>query len=179
MNKTIIPVILSLLLIISCGRNSQPLEEGWKQHTDEKYSVQYPSDWEFDEPDREELIFTIQSPLSSDSDQFRENVSLVFQDLTGMEVTLDQYTVISLNQFKRIISNGKIIESSRYSANGTEFQKVIFLTQQDTGSNKLQVEQRYYLQDKAALILSFACDSSELVNFKETGEKILNSFRLE
>lgn len=42
----------------------------------------------------------ILSPLESEKDTFRENVNLLIQDLTGLDIGLDQYTKISEDQMK-------------------------------------------------------------------------------
>src|SRR5512133_3396692 len=124
---------LGILLVISVSCNqinskNEPLEsqEGWKTLNENDYSIQYPSDWTLQKPGQNGAIFFIISDQTSSQDQFRENVNLLIQDLTGMDIDMDKYVQISEDQIKLMATNANLIESSRHSANGISFHKEIY-----------------------------------------------------
>jgi len=151
-------------------------ETGWKVLNGEKYSIQYPDNWELNKSGQMGSSFFIFSRLSSPKDKFRENVNLIVQSLNGQKINLDKYVEISEEQIKSLISNGNLIESKRQNINGHEFQKVIYTG--DLGIFKLKVEQYYWVLNGQAYILTLTCEKNQFDNYKLTGEKILNSFRL-
>lgn len=55
--------------------------------------------------------FILFSSLSSKEDQFKENMNLLIQDLTGHNLYLDKYVEISEGQINTIIADGEISES--------------------------------------------------------------------
>ncbi len=89
--------------------------------------------------------FFLFSELSSEEDQFKENVNLKIQDLTGHDINMDQYVEISTGQITTMISEGTILESERKMENGIEFHQVIFTGKQ--GPFSLKFEQRYWIKD--------------------------------
>ena len=83
----------------------------WNTFKKDSYTIDYPKDWELDESGQMGTSFILFSPLTSQKDQFRENVNLLVQDLTGYNLDLDKYVEISEEQVKTLITDGKIIES--------------------------------------------------------------------
>lgn len=75
-----------------------------------------------------------------------------------------------------MVTNGNLLESKRLSANGTEFQRVIYSG--DQGVYKLKTEQYYWIKNTKAYVLTLTCEINQFDTYKETGEKIMNSFRL-
>ena len=120
--------------------------------------------------------FFINSQVSSFEDQFSENVNLIIQDLSTQNYGLNQFTEISEEQIKTKVANSILLESKRLNANGTEFQKVIYTG--DFAKYNLTIEQYYWVRDKKAYVLTLTCETSQFDTYKETGEKILNSFSL-
>jgi hypothetical protein len=174
---------LTLLLInlFACGQTANKdsqnsNQNGWKILDQKEYTIQYPQDWELNTSGQMGTTFMILSTRSSDQDQFRENVNLIIQDISGQNINLDKYVEISEGQIKTMINNGNIIESKRLNANGLNFQKEIYTGKQ--GIYNLKIEQYYWVERQKAYILTLTCEVNEFEKFKDTGEKILNSFKL-
>jgi hypothetical protein len=165
-------MILVATAAISFGQETN----NWKQLEQNGYSIEYPNDWDLDTSGQMGSSFIIFSKQSSTQDQFRENINLIIQNLTGYTINLDQYTEISLGQIKTMITNGNILESKRLKANGPEFQKVVYTG--DQGIYKLKFEQYYWIKNNEAYVLTFTTEVDQFDSYKETGEKILNSFIL-
>ena len=152
------------------------IENGWKVLIETNYSILYPDNWDINKSGQMGSSFVIFSRLTSPQDKFRENVNLIIQSLQGQKINLDKYVEISEGQIKTMIKNGNLIESKRLNLNGHEFQKVIYTG--DQGIFKLKFEQYYWVTNGQAYILTLTCEKNQFDTYKLTGEKILNSFRL-
>lgn len=164
-----------------CGQTSSTngslkTEDGWKFLNENIYSIQYPENWELNTSGQMGMSFILFSKQSSTKDQFRENVNLLVQDLAGQDIDLDKYVEISEGQIKTLITNSNLIESKRQTENELEFQKVIYTG--DQGIYKFKFEQLYWIKNGKAYILTLTCEIDQFDHYKETGKKILKSFRL-
>ena len=140
------------------------------------FSVQYPSTWELDQSGQMGSSFILFSPLESEKDKFKENVNLLIQDLTGQNIDLNKYTEISEGQIKTMITNSALVESKRIKNGSDEYHKIIYSG--DQGIFHLQFEQYYRVVNHKAYVLTFTTEKEKFAEFTETGEKILNSFKL-
>jgi hypothetical protein len=156
-------------------KNSQTNGE-WKTLTESNYSVQYPPAWELDQSRQMGTSFFLFSPLESEQDKFKENVNLLIQDLTGKNINLDKYTEISEGQIKTLATNSNLIESKRIKTEPDEYHKIIYSA--DQGIFHLKFEQYYWVIHDKAYVLTFTSEQNKFDSFRETGEKILNSFKL-
>jgi hypothetical protein len=172
--------ILALIInLTACGQTAENKTEtldGWKSISENIYSIDYPDNWELNKSGQMGTSFMLFSPLSSEQDQFKENVNLLIQDLTGHILDLDKYVEISEDQIKTMITDGEIIESKRITAKTLNYQKVIYTGKQ--GIYHLKFEQYYWVIGDKAFILTLTCEESQFDNYQGTGEKILNSFNL-
>ena len=169
-----------LLSLIACGQTQESktintkLIEGWKTLSEKNYTIQYPSTWELTQAGQMGTSFVLFSPLEDSKDQFRENINLIIQDLTGMNIDLNKYTEISEGQVKTMITNSSIKETKRIKNGNTEYHKLIYTG--DQGVFRLKFEQYYWVQNDKAYVLTLTCEQTTFPNFKEIGEKILDSF---
>lgn len=169
--QTILLAFSFILTLISHGQNKD-----WHTFNKDNYSIEYPSNWELNESKRMGTIFILFSPSTSNKDQFRENINLIIQDLSDDNIDLKRYTEISENQIRTDIKNGKIIESKYMKDQDLEYHKIIYTGNQE--NRDLKFEQYYWVFEKKAYVLTLTCELSEFDNYKLTGEKILNSFKL-
>jgi hypothetical protein len=177
---------LSLLLtLVSCGGSTTQKEEkiepvkriaGWEILTAEDYSIQYPKDWELNQNGQMGTSFILFSALENDEDNFRENVNLLVQSLQGQSVDLDAFTEISEGQVKSMLTNCTLYLSKRMKKGGQDYHKLIYTA--DQGGVSLKFVQYYWIENDNAYVLTLTCQESSFSRFKETGEKILNSFSL-
>jgi hypothetical protein len=173
MKKAIlISVITSFITFLVYGQT----DKGVKTLNENGYSVQYPDSWELNKSGQMGTSFILFSKPSSSQDQFRENVNLIVQDLSGQNINLDKFVEISEGQIKTMIVNGNIISSKRLKSKESEFQNLIFTGKQ--GVYNLKFEQYYWVINQKAYVLTLTCEISEFEKFKKIGEGILNSFKL-
>jgi len=171
-----------LMLVTSLSTQGQTAEnkpqmnvpDGWKSLVENNYAMQYPNDWELSRSGQMGTSFIVFSPLSSDQDQFRENINLIIQDLTGHQLNLDDYVEISENQLKTMITDCKIIKSERMKAEKADYQKVIFTGTQ--GIFHLKFEQYYWVVKDEAFVLTFTCEEDQFNKYQALGEHMMTSF---
>lgn len=178
--KKIFILMLSALSVYAYAQEEQTEVAGAKQdkewaiHSGEGYSIEYPSDWEVDLSGLMGVDLFLFSPIVDEQDLFRENVNILMQDLTGYDVTLDQYVDFSEEQIKTLITDSEIVSSERIKLNDTDCQKVIYTGKQ--GVYDLQYEQYYIVKNEKAFVLTLTCEQKSFDTYQEIGEMILNSF---
>ncbi len=170
-------ILLSFFLFSNLAFGQKTDERGqWKILQESNYSIKYPSNWQLNQSGQMGTSFILFSPTESAQDTFLENVNLLVQDLAGMNLDLDKYTSISENQIKTMIANSNLLESKRIKNDKSVFHKLVYTG--DQGILKLKFEQYYYILNDKAYVLTLTCEQNKFVQFKEIGERILNSFVL-
>jgi hypothetical protein len=167
---------LTALLLLITHLNVFGQSNKWNFINEKDYSIQYPEKWELNKSGQMGTSFILFSQLNSDTDKFKENVNLIIQDLTGHNIDLNKYVEISEGQIKTMITDGNIISSNRIKKKETEFQKVIYTGKHEMSD--LKFEQYYWVQDDKAYVLTLSCEVSEFNDFKDIGERILESFKI-
>tara|TARA_B100000809_G_scaffold104252_1_gene102796 strand:- start:6179 stop:6730 length:552 start_codon:yes stop_codon:yes gene_type:complete len=179
---TLIGVLAITLNFTAYGQTSNNTrstdnQDNWELLTENNYSIKHPSYWELNKSGQLGTSFILFSPASSEEDQFKENVNLLIQDLTDLHFNLDEYVQLSLNQIKEIATDAKSIESEKVPSGNSNYQKVIYTANQ--GDFLLKFEQYYWVQNNKAYVLTLTCEKDQFDAFKMTGEKILNSFKIQ
>ena len=172
-------ICISLLACSEGNRSERQANDSapdWQKLNGPNYSVQYPPDWELVESRQMGTDFMLFSPLESESDNFKENVNLLVQDLSGFNLDLDSYVQMSEKQLLAVITDPVIIESKRMKAGSSEYHKFLYTGKQ--GKFTLKFEQYVWVEDKKAYVLTLTCEDEKYSDYRETGEAILNSFRL-
>ena len=182
---TKILIAFLMILIVSCGQTpaknssagtqSKPIAN-WKKLEEANYSIQYPPDWELNKSKEMQTSFILFSPQESGTDQFRENVNLIIQNLAGQNINLDKFAEISESQIKTMITNCKIIESKKIRGDDGDYYSIEYTG--DQGVYHLNYQQYYWIKDDKAYVLTSTAEQSRLQAYKQTGESILNSFSI-
>jgi len=161
----------------TAGKEVKPTDaESWRTIDEVDYSIQYPNAWDLDKSGQMGMSFMILSKQVNQQDGFRENVNLLIQNLAGMNINLDKFVEVSQEQIKTMITNGNIIESKRVTENGRNFHQVIYTG--ELGPTQFKFKQYYWVEHEKAYVLTLTCEASQFDIYRETGEKIMNSFRL-
>lgn len=82
------------------------------------------------------FLFTKQT---SATDDFKENINLIVQDLGGQKISLKQYTELSKKQIKQLITNSKLIKSEKQTLHNKTFNEFLYTGEQ--GQLKLTFHQ--------------------------------------
>ena len=154
----------------------RPVSNGWQTLDQSGYSIQYPDSFQLNNSVQGGTAFALYSKQTSPQDNFKENINLLIQDLTGKNIDLDKYTEISENQIKKMISNAKIIDSERIKSGDMEYQKMIFSG--DQGQYNLKFEQYYRIVNEKAYVLTYTAVLDQFDKYQGVCEKIMNSFKI-
>ena len=175
MKKTfILPILFLAAASISFGQSTAVVT---KTHAKDNYSIGYPENWELDTSGRMGSSFFLFSETSSTQDTFKENINLIVQDITGLDIDLDKYVEISSEQIKTMIPEGTILESTRKNKEGITYHSMIFTGKQQPYS--LKFEQRYWIKNNTAYVLTLTCEKEQFDAYIEIGRKILDSFKIQ
>lgn len=140
-----------------------------------EYSISYPSNWIIDRSNKL-TEFYLFSRLDSPSDKFSENMSLISQNIVGMNIDLDKYTQISVNQIKRFFKDKILTVKKHQNKDGLDYYEVIYIGKQD-GSN-LKFLQYNFVENGMAYVLTFTAEASQFDRYKDIAYQTFNSFRL-
>lgn len=177
LNLTCIALLFSVVVLGQhMEKKSTEIPNGWKPFKGENFWMIYPEDWELNESGQMGTTFVILSPLSSEQDQFRENVNLLVQDLKGYNISLAQFATVSEEQVRSIVPEGKLIRSERISGNTLDFHKMTYTGKQ--GTFDMIFEQYFWVENEKAYILSFSSEQLQYDVYKAVGMRMLNSFQL-
>ncbi len=169
--KIILLYTLTLLALGTCmGQSGE-----WKSIDRSQYTIQYPVSWRLDESGKMGMDFLVASPIESQEDKFAENINLVIQDVSGMNIDLNKYVEISENQIKTMITNPVIIKSERIKGD-KEFHQIIFSGEQ--GVYKLKFKQQYRVINNKAYVLTYTAEQKAYDKYLGIADKIIISFML-
>lgn len=184
-NKKSSLIILGILFI-NCVALSQEIKqnkkdslsqwtEGWNIVDDARFEVKYPPDWELSK-NQQGSEFVLLSKLSSTEDVFRENVNLVIQDLAEMNIDLDKYLDITINQIKTMVLFGEVWENERIKTDNDEFHRLVYSGKFD--STNLKFEQYIWIRSEKAYVITLTCAYKEFYDYLGIGQLIFDSFNL-
>ncbi len=174
-------ILLSATAVLQAQVNEAPVAEmlaeaTWEKFDGEAFSIEYAPGWKFSQSGQMGTTFVLMSAMESDQDQFGENINLIVQDIKGMDLDLKKYVEISEQQIKAMIEKSELTASEQLEKDGQVFQKVLFTGKQATFN--LSFEQRYFIKNEKAYVLTFTCEVDKVESFRAVGEKMLNSFIL-
>lgn len=136
------------------------------------YSLSYPSKLVL-ENNLEGVEFILFTERKSSDDEFLENINLMIQNLESMNIDLDKFVDISIDQVEQ---EGELISSERVKKDHTEYQRIVYTTKMHKLDLKL-IQHDYVINDKA-YILTFTSEESEFDNYADDMEEIMSTFNV-
>ena len=178
--KKLFAFTLSFLVII-LSANSQPessdqSDSDWTTYQTNEFSIEYPEDWNLNTDGFMGSSFFLFSPLSDLFDDFRDNISLVKEDISAYNIDFEGYVNASKKQIKALITDSKIVSEERKNANGLEFHEMIYTGKQ--GEYDLIITQRFWVFNDMAYIVTFTCKSDVEDELKTLGTKVINTITI-
>lgn len=164
-----------LFISFTAFAQTQP-EVAWKTADEPTFFLQYPSDWKLDKSGQGGTSLILFSKIASDEDLFEENVNVIIEDLSTFNIDLSQYVSISESQIKSMIKSAIIVESSKMKYGTQEYHRLVYTGY--AGDLRLRFEQYYFMKNKKAYVITFTAEQDTYPEYKVTGERILNSFKL-
>jgi len=145
-------------------------------HETDHYKIRYPEKWTLLEDNEIEEAIHIVAPKSGNDDKFTENVSVIIQDLNGVQISIDDFVKLAERQIEETVMEGEVLSSQRFEAGKIKSHKVIY--KGVIQGFPLKLIRYYQLSNEKAYILTYTALEKDFEVHKLYGQQILNSFRL-
>lgn len=170
----ILLVGLILISLIGCTFENKNESNHLLEIRKNEYVIQYPEELSIDES-IEGLEFIIYTEKSHEEDDFIENINLIIQSLDTLDIDLEQFAQISLNQVAEV--QGEIISMDLIQDNQEDYYRMISIIPMH--EQNLKFLQHFYVYNKNAYVLTFSSELDEFDKYAEEMEEIMSSFRFE
>lgn len=138
--------------------------------------IDYPSNWQIVE-DLMGSIVAFFTPLEDASDNYRENVNVVVQDLKDSPMTLEEYSEFSVNQLKEEINALKIIEPlSSATLSNFPAHKIVYNGVLE--KIKLKYMQIWAIKSNIAYLVTYIAENNHFKDYINIIKQIVNSFEI-
>ena len=166
-------VLLTSLLLSMCYTG---ISQGLTQiHETDHYKIRFPEKWTLIEDDDLGEAIHIVAPKSGFEDEFTENVSVVIQDLSGVQIGIDDFVKLAEKQIEETVQEGQVLSSKRFEAGRIKSHKLIY--KGVIQGFRLKLIRYYQLNNNKAYILTYTALEKDFEQHKLYGQQILNSFR--
>lgn len=141
----------------------------WVSYQTSEYQIRYPPSWRLEEGgtgDTRFLLYSQDIPIE---------ITLVTEDLTGLQVTLEEYIEQGKSQMDTVALGIRFVENRKYYSNGRDFQKLQYnIVNKEV---ELRVLNYIWVKNEKAYLLVFRCPLNNLdKGIINAGEAVLNSF---
>ncbi len=145
--------------------------DGWVEYDHKEYSVFAPQDWEMDVTGRMNTTFILFSPRDSKNDMFRENVNLVKEDISKMDMTLFDYVKNSEGVLEKYMSD---LRDLNIEQKGERYWLTYAATQERMD---LYFVQMIELNEGVIYILTYTSNDQSISVHADNGKKIIERFQ--
>jgi len=163
MRKTVF--VLCVIFFLSASLAQAEKMSKYKDN-DFGFTLKYPSSWE-----KRQIsgLTAFISPLESDKDLFRENVSVGSEDISQYPITLAEYIRISLENWRKETPEVKVLGRSKVKLDNKDATYVTC----KTGNTKHR--QYYLLHENIAYVLTYTAMEKQFDSYLKHAEKIIKS----
>ena len=145
--------------------------DGWVEYDHKEYSVFAPQDWVMDVTGRMNTTFILFSPRDSKNDMFRENVNLVKEDISKMDMTLFDYVKNSEGVLEKYMSD---LRDLNIEQKGERYWLTYTATQERMD---LYFVQMIELNEGVIYILTYTSNDQSISVHADNGKKIIERFQ--
>lgn len=155
--------------------------EGFLTYTDATYKISliYPKDWE-KKVGKMGTVVAFLSPPENASDEFRENVNIVIEDISSQPMTLDEYTNLSLNQLDQFVQNPNILESSEDTLSGIRAYRLVYTGEMESNGNVYALKwlQVYTIKNNKVYMFTYTSAEDSYSDYLDSVEEMIDSFEI-
>ena len=156
------------------NKNSEPqIELSLYENPNQGFRVNYPEVWS--KQNRDDFFATgvvFFSPLEDESDQFKERVSVLVENLSS-DMSLTEYTNESIAEIKRL-SDPKVGAAQTINLGDNEARQVIYHGEEN--GNQVQRMQTWSVKNKQAYVITYTARPGSYHSYLPTVEKMIESF---
>ncbi|MDR2260716.1 MAG: hypothetical protein LBE06_07275 [Azoarcus sp.] len=168
--------------LLSCAQknsdtpgNANDINNSWKIPDHSEYSIQYPLDWELNQCGMAGTRFLILSDMDSENDDFRENLNLITEPAT---MDLDAHIEAVNHLLPQVFTNYQKISLEKIRDGSGEHYEMISIFDMETPHTRVKNRQHFWIANEKAYTLTWSSTLDRFDDYRETGEKILKSFRI-
>lgn len=164
--KIKLSVLLLFLSIVSFGQ-----KKDIQVHNTEKYFIEYPKSWSLELSENPSVEFILKTKEQK-TDPFRENITLVIQDLKEKDMSLEQYIELTESQLRNMMKGAKVFENMYDKIN----KRHVLVYSVNVSTAYLKVKQHFYKKGSNIYILTFTALKKSYEDYKRAADNVLNSF---
>jgi serine/threonine protein kinase len=180
--KILFPLILGLLSLLAAfggwvwikQRGEQPeVEMSLYENDNQGFRVDYPQSWA--KQSRDDFWATgavFFSPLENDQDQFKEQVSVLVENLPK-DLALSKYTEQSLSEIKQL-SDPSVGDAQKITLGTNEGRQVVYRGEEN--GSPVQRMQTWSVNGDRAYVITYTAVPESYDNYLPTVEKMIKSF---
>jgi hypothetical protein len=169
-------VLALLFLSIVMSSHAQNNTADWAVLKRPGYSIGYPGTWRLDTTKKYGTDIFLFSPKVAADDTFSENVNVVIQDTAGLHLSPEEYIDLSLEQVKSMLKEVSLLENKRITQGNKSCYKVMVTAKQ--AAFNLKTTQYYFFVKDRVYIVTITLLQETYEAFKDTGERIIQSFSI-
>ena len=136
--------------------------------------MNYAADWQ--QKEQEGTIVSFLSPKSSPSDSFQESINVVMNDLSGQQLSLDDYTKVSLETLQGIFPDMAVVESGSTTLDGNPTHKIVYTAK--AGGVNLKVMQAWTIKDDISYVLSYSAEEASFPDYVGVMQTTIDTFEI-
>ncbi|MGB5715002.1 MAG: PsbP-related protein [Waterburya sp.] len=143
------------------------------ENSSQGFRIDYPETWS--PQNRDDFFATgvvFFSPPEDDSDQFKERVSILIENLA--DTSLAQYSEQSLAEIKRL-SDPNVDEAQTINLRGEEGRQIVYGGEEN--GNPVQRMQTWLIKDNQAYVITYTAKPESYDKYLPTVEKMIESFQ--
>ncbi len=146
-------------------------------HPQYGFSIKYPVSWKYEENKGDELPVIFISGIENDLDIFKENVSVVVQNLSDTPMNLEEYTELAIKQMEVVFKESiEIVDSSPTNLSRRPAHQFIFLAKNpDVDLKYMSV---WTVDGLTAYQITFTSTADDFDQFVEPFKKMIQSFKI-
>jgi hypothetical protein len=161
---------LAILLLISSQFISS---QNKKEINRNGYQIFYGDNLRLDETGRNGSEFYLFTQKENAGDNFVENLNLMVQNLTTLNIDLNKFVELTENQIKE---RGKLIESKRSKTNGNESHILIY--ESTINGRELKFLQYDFVKNNKAYFLTYTAKKDDFEKYLMEMESVMKSFKI-
>ena len=138
-------------------------------------SLKYPHEWE-QRKAKNELVVVFLSPKESESDLFRENLSVMIKKNPYQTQNINLIIDFEIENLKNAFLNFILIEKSKNKLSKISGYRLVY-----SGKKKditFKIMQYYVLKGKRIYLITYTAQQDKFLKYKRTIKKIVKSFKI-
>ncbi|MFN4285461.1 MAG: hypothetical protein ACK4E8_05795 [Lacibacter sp.] len=141
-----------------------------------RFTISYPGSWILNDKS-ESSILQLTSPKENDDDDFRQNLNLQIEDMSGKSTSLDEYVRTNMEGVKDLVKGYTEVSSMFFNRNGIRAYEVVYKGRYGSMEYDIQVRQLFSIANNKAYVLTYISKADERDALETTANRIFNTFK--